>query len=72
MKARKKKPFFPHPPLDLNTFFYICVGGLFLEYQIPDTLAGRPWGSLEGNAPDLGVLGRACRKRLLPFFLSSW
>ena len=24
------------------------MGGLFSEYQIPDTLAGMPWGSLEG------------------------
>lgn len=24
------------------------MGGLFSEYQIPDTLAGMLWGSLEG------------------------
>ena len=43
------------------------MGGLFSEYQIQDTLAGRPWDSLEGNEPNLGVLGRACRKQLGDF-----
>lgn len=71
VRGQKKKPLFPHPPLDLQISSFTFVWeDCFLEYQtMPDTLAGEPWGSLVH--PTL-VFWEACRKEsLLPFFLSS-